>query len=75
MARERGERKNLGRAKEVSKKFHDWSLNPVRLHMREQVFLRDVQRRSKLDSIYRGPFKMVQVHSPEAFWSKVVIFQ
>lgn len=58
-------RENLGRPKKFLE--DDRSLNPVRLHMGDEVLLRDAQRtlRGELVSIYRGTFKVMQVHSSE----------
>lgn len=58
-------RKNLKRAKEVSKLQYDKKSNPVTFHLGDKVLLKAAVRNNKFSEHWKGPFEIVHVHSPE----------
>lgn len=55
-------RKRLADAKEKSKLYYDRNQNFREFHINDQVLLKNPARANKLDEIWQGPYKIVEVH-------------
>ena len=58
-------RENLTKAKQTSKRYYDMRAKPATFTVGEKVLLRNQTRKTKFSEIWKGPYEVMEINSPE----------